>query len=165
MNVGTIARPRWRSTLVTVHLISTLALLGADLALLAVAISGLVGTDPVSVYPAAHVVAAWIVAPLAVTALATGFALAVTSSWGLATYWWIAIKLAITLVLVTLLLLVLIPGLAATTKLPSTLEFPQKLRFVIAPAFASLAVIANSVLGRYKPRWRFRTSEPHLAQE
>lgn len=152
------AAPTWRRVLVTAHLIMTVALLGADLALLALGVTGLHGADPNAVYPAAHEIAAWIVAPLAVGALGSGLVLALASSWGLVTYGWITFKLVATSVLMAVLLLVLVPALARATDAPAALTAAQRLKFVIGPAVASVVVLANSLLGRYKPRWRLRAT-------
>ena len=146
---------RSRRALVTFHLIATVALLGADLALLSLGITGLRGADPHAVYPAAHQIATWIVAPLAVVSLGSGVVLALVSSWGLVTYGWVTFKLVATSILLVVLLVVLVPALGGD---PAAFTSAQRLRFVIGPTVASFVILANSLLGRYKPRWRLRAA-------
>ena len=75
-------RAPWRTLLLTVHVAATVSLLGADLALLALGISGARGADPQTVYPAARLVGTWLAAPLALTSLATGLLQGVLTPWG-----------------------------------------------------------------------------------
>jgi hypothetical protein len=89
----------WRKLLLTLHVTATVSVLGADLVLLALGLSSLGGADPRTIYPAAQLVSAWLVAPLAVLSLGTGLLLSILTPWGLLRYWWVAIKLAITGVL------------------------------------------------------------------
>lgn len=84
---------RWRRPLLALHIVATVSLIGTDLVLIALGISGVRGADPETVYPAACVVEAWLVAPLVVLALGTGVLQAVRSGWGLVRHWWVAIKL------------------------------------------------------------------------
>jgi hypothetical protein len=141
----------------------TVALLGTDLVLLALGISGLRGAEPLTVYPAAHLVGAWLVAPLAIGALATGILLGILTPWGLTRHGWVTIKLTITTVLTTLVLLVLVPGLGQAADDAATgVSDPQRIRFAIAPAVASALLALNVVLAMYKPRSRLRKSEEQL---
>lgn len=89
----------WRKPLLAIHIVASVGVLGADLALLALGISGAQGAEPETVYPAMSLVGAWLIAPLAVLALGTGLLQAVLRGWGLARYWWVTIKLTITAVL------------------------------------------------------------------
>jgi hypothetical protein len=149
----------WRTALLTAHIGATVALLGADLSLLALGIAGSRGADPQTVYPAAHLLGSSLVAPLAVASLATGLLQGVLTQWGLVRYWWVTIKLAITVVLAGLLLLVLVPGLGrvaavATGPTPHLITDAQRLRLAVAPAAASALLALNIVLATFKPRWR-----------
>jgi hypothetical protein len=95
--------------LLTVHLLATVGVFGADLVLLTVGISALFGADVRSVYPPSHLIAEVVVQPLAIVSLATGVALGLLSGWGLVRFWWTAIKLAITAALTLVVLGVLVP--------------------------------------------------------
>lgn len=52
--------------LLILHVAVAVGLLGAALVLVALGLAGLRGADPRTVYPAAHLVDAWVVTPLAV---------------------------------------------------------------------------------------------------
>ena len=156
-----VLRPRQRMLLLTIHVTATVAVLGADLALLALGIAGLRGTDPRTVYPAAHLVGQWLAAPLAVASLASGVLLAATTTFKPFRHRWVTIKGSITVVLTGLLLAVLVPGLgragdAATATPPDPVTHTQQILFVLAPAGAAVLLAVNVALGMYKPRLRQR---------
>lgn len=144
------------------HVATSVGLVGADLALLTLGISGRSGTDPSTIYPAMRLVATAVIAPLAILALGSGLLLATRSGWGLLRYWWVTIKLAVTTTLTALVLLVVIPGLgraadAATGITPQTLlTDAQRLLYVLTPSIALTLLLLNVTLGIYKPRWRLR---------
>ena len=70
-----------RRVLVSVHLISAVGLLGADLALAGLGITCATDTAPaVEVYPAMSIVATWIMLPLGGLAIVSGLVLAWTQN-------------------------------------------------------------------------------------
>ena len=151
----------WRTALLTVHIVTSVGAIGAALVLLTFGIAGMNGADPRTVYPAAHLVEAWVIAPLAVLALGTGLAQALLLRWGLVRYWWVAIKLAITAVLTAVVFLVLEPSLAATAAAESLTD-AQRTRVALFPAVAIALLVVNVVLGLFKPPWRLQAgSTPH----
>ncbi len=153
---------RWRKALLAVHVATTVSVLGADLALLTLAVSGLLGSKPQAIYPAAHLLGARLLAPLAVGSLGTGLLLGVLTPWGLLKYWWVTIKLAITVVLTAAVLFVLVPRLgaaaaaAAVPAMKASTDSPRLL-LVIAPAVASTLLALSVVLAIFKPGWRLRS--------
>ncbi|MBO0892136.1 MAG: hypothetical protein J2P14_14550 [Acidothermales bacterium] len=152
-------RSRRHLALLTVHVASAVALLGTDLVLLALGVSGARGADPRTVYPAASLAASWLVAPLAFVALGTGVVQAVVRSWGLVRYWWTTVKLVTTAAFTLLVLFVLTPGLAdraAAAMDGAALTTAQRLPLAIVPAVAVAAIVVNIVLGLAKPRARLR---------
>jgi hypothetical protein len=151
---------RWRTGLLTVHIVTGVGAIGAALVLLTLGIAGVRGADPRNVYPAAHLVEAWVIAPLAVLALGSGVAMALLSRWGLVRYWWVAIKLTITAALTAVVFLVLEPSLAATAAAESLTD-AQRTRVALFPAIALALLVVNVVLGLSKPRWRLRRAIPH----
>jgi hypothetical protein len=164
MQSMTLSAP-WRKLLLTVHVVATVSVLGTDLVLLVLGLSSLSGADPRTIYPAAHLVGARLVAPLAVLSLGTGLLLGVLTPWGLFRYWWVTIKLAITAVLTSVVLFVLVPRLGAAADAisgpsPHLLTSAERLLLVIAPAVASTLLLLTVVLAIFKPGWRlrFRTS-------
>jgi hypothetical protein len=143
----------WRVALLTVHVVASVGAIGAALVLLTLGIAGVLGADPRTVYPAAHLVEAQVIAPLAVLALGSGLAQALLSRWGLVRYWWVAIKLTVTAVLTAVVFLVLEPSLAAMAAAESVTD-AQRTRVVLAPAGALALLVVNVVLGLSKPAWR-----------
>jgi hypothetical protein len=156
----TLAAP-WRKLLLTLHVAATVSVLGTDLVLLALGLSSLGGADLRTIFPAAHLVGAWLVAPLAVLSLSTGLLLGLLTPWGLFRYWWVTIKLAITTVLTGVVLFVLVPRLGAaadavTGPAPRVLTGAERLPLAIAPALASALLLLMVVLAIFKPGWRLR---------
>jgi hypothetical protein len=151
---------RWRTALLTVHIVTGVGAIGAALVLLTLGIAGVRGADPRTVYPAAHLVEAWVIAPLALLALGSGVALALLFRRGLVRYWWVAIKLTITAALTAVVFLVLEPSLAATAAAESLTD-AQRTRVALFPAIALALLVVNVVLGLSKPRWRLRRAIPH----
>jgi hypothetical protein len=154
--------PRRRKLLLTVHVSVAAGLIGADLALLTLAVSGWRGSDPASVYPAMSLVSRWVVAPLAVAALITGVLQAVLGPYGLLRYWWVTLKLSITLVLTGLVLFVVVPRLsgAADSALGAASEGltdVQRVVFVVVFSLAVASIALMAGLAVFKPRWRVRS--------
>ena len=78
---------------------TAVSVLGTDLVLLVLGISSVGGADPRTIYPAADLIATWLLAPLAILALGTGVMLGLITHWGLFRYWWVTIKLTLTAIL------------------------------------------------------------------
>lgn len=153
--------PSWRKLLLAVHIIVSVGLLGADAAVLMLCIAGARGSDPRTVYPAAHLIASALLVPLALLALATGLALGLLTPWGVVRYWWTTIKLALTVAGVVLGLLVLVPTLsvaadAATTVAGAPLPSADRLGLVRDATSASIVLILTVLLAVYKPFGRRR---------
>ncbi len=154
--------PQWRKPLLTLHVATAVSVLGTDLVLLVLGISSVRGADPQTIYPAAHLVATWVLAPLAALALGTGVLLGLLTQWGLLRYWWVTIKLTLTAILTGVILFVLVPRLglaahAATTPEPSPFTNAERLPLLVAPAAGVTLLILMVVLAIYKPGWRLRS--------
>ncbi len=152
--------PWQHKLLLTVHVTAAVSLVGTDLVLVALGVSGVRGADPRAVYPAAYLVEAWLVAPLVVVALGTGVLQAVLSSWGLVRYWWVTIKLVTTAVFTGLVVFLLVPKLAASAGAATAGEAftaAERLPLAIVPAFAVAVLALNVALGVYKPARRLRS--------
>jgi hypothetical protein len=149
-----------RKLLLTGHVAVSVSLLGTAVILLGLGVAGLRGADPRTVYPAAHLVAAWVIAPLAVLALGSGVLQAVLTGWGLRTHWWVTTKLAITASTAAVVIFLLEPRLAATSAAAmagDTFATAERLPLVIAPAIAAALLVLNVALGVYKPGRRQRS--------
>lgn len=153
----------WRKLLLSVHVAASVSVLGADLVLVVLGIASVGGADPVTIYPAASLIGSWLLAPLALTALATGLTLGLLTPWGLFTYWWVTIKLAIVTVLTGAVLFVLVPALGATADAvtgptPRLLSAGERLPLLIAPVTASTLLLVALALAIFKPGWQLRSS-------
>lgn len=153
--------PPWRELLLSVHVIVSVGLLGTDGAVLLLAVAGWRGADPLTVYPAAHLLGADLLAPLALLALATGLALGLLTPWGVLRHWWVALKLALNTAGAVLALLVLVPSLdaaARTADARAALPAGDGLQLVRAAGGASAVLVITVLLSTYKPFGRVR---PH----
>jgi len=169
VTVMTLPQP-WRNLLLSLHVAASVGVLGADLVLLIFGIAGIGGVDPLTIYPAARLTGAWVVAPLALVTLASGLALGLMTPWGLFEYWWVTIKLTIVLILTGAVLFVLVPSLGATAALVSgasaqPLSPGQGLPLLLAPAAASSLLVIALLLAIFKPGWRLRTQAGRLTAE
>jgi hypothetical protein len=154
--------PPWRKLLLTVHVATAVSVLGTDLVLLVLGISSVGGTNPQTIFPAAHLIATWLLAPLAVVALTTGVLLGLLTQWGLLRYWWVTIKLALTAILTGVIFFVLVPSLeasadAATGPDPSPFTVAERLPLAVAPAAGVTLLLLMVGLAIYKPPWRLRS--------
>lgn len=153
---------RWRRPLLAFHVAVAGAAIGAELVLLVLATSGVLGAEPAQVYPAMSVIGRWVLAPAAVAILVSGIALARRGKYGLTRYWWVTIKLAIATTLTTLAGLVLVPALgraadaAAELDAGSALPDGQPLALLIPTLVALPLLLLSLGLGVFKPRWRLR---------
>ncbi len=153
--------PQWRKPLLTLHVATAVSVLGTDLVLLVLGIASVTGAEPQTIYPAAHLVATWLLAPLAIVALGTGVLLGLLTQWGLLRYWWVTIKLGLTAILTAVILFVLVPRLGvavetATAPDPRPFTNAERLPLVAAPAAGVTLLILMVVLAIYKPSWRLR---------
>lgn len=147
--------PSARRALLSTHIVSAVGVLGVDAVVLALGVAGLSGADPRTVYPAMHLVAADLMAPLAVLALVSGVVLATMSHWGLFRHAWVTAKLIITALGTLAILAALVPGTgrAATVAVSGgTLGQRQELLYVLVPTVTVSLLVLNTVLGVYKPR-------------
>jgi hypothetical protein len=149
---GTLLSPPWRKALRTLHVISSVGLLGADSAILALVIAGWQRADPVIIYPAAHLLGLALIIPLALLSLATGLALGLLTPWGVLRHWWVLLKFLLTAGGTLLALFVLVPTLedaAATALAGRALADPFAL--VKDSGGACGVLIVTVVLSSYKP--------------
>ncbi|MDG4805537.1 hypothetical protein O7634_02035 [Micromonospora sp. WMMD1120] len=144
--------PPARKALLTLHLVTALGWLGADLALLTLGIAAQRGAvDPAVAYPAAALVGTVLFAPLSVLVWLIGVASSLLTPWGLVRYHWVLVKLVVTTVLVGLVLFLLTPNLRHAAELGSALPARDRADLVIAPAVSTTLMIVVTVLSTYKP--------------
>jgi hypothetical protein len=98
------AGPRFRKLLLTLHIITSMGLVGAVASFLALAIVGLsVGAGGPPVYPAMDLVTGYLIVPLALMSLAIGTFQSLVTPWGLIRHYWVVVKLILTLVVMVVL--------------------------------------------------------------
>ncbi|MGZ3715788.1 MAG: hypothetical protein ACXVA4_10240 [Ktedonobacterales bacterium] len=164
-------QPRWqlpplcRKLLLSAHIIVSVGLLGSDAAVLVLCIAGARGSDPRTVYPAAHLIATTLLVPLALLALATGLLQGLLTPWGIVRYWWVTIKLALTIAGIVLGSLVLVPTLSAATAASGTQPLPvDRLGLVKDASAASIVLIVTVLLAVYKPFGRLHDRLRHTTR-
>ena len=161
----TSSRPTgWRVALLTVHVVASVGAIGAALVLLTLGIAGVLGADPRTVYPAAHLVEAQVIAPLAVLALVSGLVQALLSRWGLIRYWWVAIKLALNIVLVALVPIALRPEVVDMAEQGRRFMDGMPAEFglgdlIFPPIVAPSAMLVAMILAVFKPWGPIRKRE------
>jgi hypothetical protein len=162
--------PRWRNLLLTTHIVVAVGVLGTDLVLLTLSVTGLVSGDPELVragYLAVGLLAEAVLLPLALAALLTGILLGLGTGWRLTRHWWVLTKLVLTIAVATAAVFVLRPALdraaAQALQLPLA-ELPAAgigrvgVAVTLAPVGALGVLVAIVTLAVFKPwgQTRFR---------
>ena len=160
-------RPPLRKFMLTVHVTTSVGLLGAVAAFLALALAGF-AADPETAhgaYLAMDLITTWVIVPLAVTALLIGIVESLGTRWGLVRHYWIVAKLALTLFAIIVLLLQLDTisylAQAPATALPDLTAARGTL--VLYSAGGLIVLLLPMALSIYKPRGRlppFRKPAP-----
>lgn len=139
-----------RRLFLTAHIITSVGLLGASMAVLVLAVLAATAPDPTNVhaaYVALRTLTSTVVPPLAVAGAATGVVLSVRGRWGLLVHWWIVAKIVLTLAVIAQGALVVRPLVAR--------EASAGWLVVLAVA-GQVMLVAATVLSVYKPGGRVR---------
>ena len=152
--------PNLRKFALTVHVASSVGLLGSIGAFLTLAIAGLNGQDTQIIraaYLAMDLVARFIIVPLAFASLLTGLIQSLGTPWGLFRHYWVFAKLLLTTFATTILLIKLrmigyAAHLAAETILPSAELSTVGMELSFHAAAGLLVLLVPAVLSVYKPR-------------
>ena len=154
------ARPQVRRLVLLWHVATSVGFLGAVVAFLVLAISGLLSPDGLQIraaYIAMETLTWACIVPLSLLSLATGVAISLLTPWGLFRHHWVVIKLAITVVATLLLLIHTQPvGHMAQVAADHPLLGPKdmsgaRLQLVVASGAAVVALLTTTVLSIYKP--------------
>jgi hypothetical protein len=154
------ASPGLRRLTLTAHVVSSVGWLGAIVAFLGLAVTGLVSDDAElvrGVYLVAEPITWFVIIPFAITSLLTGLVQSVVTTWGLVRHYWVLFKLVLTVVAVVVLLLYtqtvgsLADRAEVTTASLNHLRAPT---FVVHSSAALLLLLAATVLAVYKPPGR-----------
>ena len=164
-----------RKLILTLHIAASVGWVGAILAYLPLDIATSTSNDPQTLraaYVGMDLVARWVIAPLALAALATGIVISLTTPWGLFRHYWVVVSLVFTILSVLVLLVELqtIAHLRALATSPVTTEEELRALPSTLPHSIGGLVILSFVLALnvYKPRgltrygWKMQqeTSEP-----
>lgn len=148
--------PRWRKALLTVHIVTSVGWLGADLVLLTFGIAGLGGRDPAVVYPAAALVGTVVLAPLSLAVWLIGVASSLLTPWRLLRHRWVVVKFGLVTVMVVLVFWALLPGLQDAAALGAALPSRDRINLVVAPSVSTTLLVVATILSTYKPWGRTR---------
>jgi hypothetical protein len=151
--------PRLRKFALTLHVTSSVGLLGAIGAFLVLAVSGLTSQNVQTVravYPAMQLIARFVVVPLAFASLLTGFIQSLGTPWGLFQHYWVLVKLLLTAfaATITLLKIELIDDaarLATETALPRAGLREAGIQLAVHAVGGLLVLFVPVVLSIYKP--------------
>src|SRR5579859_1817827 len=152
--------PGLRKFVLTAHVISSVGWFGAVAAFLALAIAGLTSQDAQMVrasYRWMELTGWFVIVPLCLASLLTGFVSSLGTTWGLVRHYWVLLKLLMTIPS-TIVLLVhmqpisLLSGAAAKTTLFGADLSVLRIQMVVASGAALLVLLVATTLSVYKPR-------------
>jgi hypothetical protein len=141
------------------HVTSSVGLLGAIAAFLALAITGLTSQNAQMVrtaYPAMQLIARLVVVPLAFASLLTGLIQSLGTPWGLFRHYWVLVKLVLTVFAATVLLLK-IELIDDAARLATEVAWPHAdlretgMQLAVHAAGGLLVLLVPVVLSIYKP--------------
>ena len=155
-----IMPPYLRKFALTLHVTSSVGLLGSIAAFLALAIVGLTSADDQalrSAYPAMQLIARMVIVPLAFAALVTGLIQSLGTAWGLFQHYWVVVKLLLTIFATTILLIKMAliseaARLATEAILPRAELHAAGLQLVVHAAGGLCVLLLPLVLSIYKPQ-------------
>jgi hypothetical protein len=130
--------------------------IGAVVAYLALGVAAVTSPDTQTVRAAwtgMDVTGWWVIVPLAIAALLTGFVMSLGTHWGLLRHYWVLISLAVT-ILCTVVLVLHMPTVSAMAKLAQTVDGAELRALegdLFHPGVGLLVLFAITVLNVYKP--------------
>ena len=154
-----IMAPGLRKFALSIHVISSVGLLGAVASFLALAVAGLTSQNDQMVraaYQAMELIARFVILALALASLLTGLIQSMGTPWGLFRHYWVLVKFLLT-VFATIILLVKMEliGYAARLSAETTLSRADLraagCQLMIHAAGGLLVLLVPAVLSVYKP--------------
>ena len=155
MATGPVLPHRLRQTLVTLHIIVSVGLLGDSAGFLAVAILASNTTDPESIVELTKVLKMFSLVfgiPLSFASLITGVTLGLGTKWGVLRYPWVVAKLLLVVSVMAVGGFVIGPALTATLENGRDATAP----LVVAGVYDVVALTLATALSVFKPGKRFR---------
>jgi hypothetical protein len=152
--------PRLRQFALTLHVTSSVGLLGAIAAFLALAVTGVTNHDEQMVraaYMTMQLIARFVVVPLTFASLLTGLIQSLGTPWGLFGHYWVLIKLLLTVFAALILLLKMelinyAACLATETALSHADLREAGIQLVVHAAGGLLVLLVPVILSVYKPQ-------------
>jgi hypothetical protein len=157
--------PRVRKLGLTAHVIASVGWLGAVAGFLALALAGVTSEDPQLVrgaYLTMELIGWFVLVPLSIASLLTGFVQSVGTPWGLFRHYWVVAKLLINVVATGVLLIYMqtlgdLAGVARQATLSGAdLGLLRSPTAVVHAGLALLLLLTATALAVYKPRGRTR---------
>ncbi len=147
------------------HVIASVAWVGASLCLVVLGLTGLLAEDPLtrrSAYVALGAVAGTVALPVSLAAFASGVLIALGTRWRLFRHWWVLVSLIATGVMTAAVAFALTPMMRSTAARALTAPAnriaeavgPDAIAVVVAPSVAVVALSAVTALNVFKPRGR-----------
>lgn len=162
--------PRVRKFALTLHVIFSVGWLGAVLAYLPLAITGLTSVDAERVraaYLAMEQIGWFVIVPLCLASLLTGLVQSLGTEWGLFRHYWVIAKLILALIS-TLILMTHMPvvsrvaRMAAEKTLPIASPAVMRIQLIVHAAGGLLVLIAITALSVFKPWGRTPFGRPQI---
>jgi len=159
MNTSKIMTPQLRKLALTAHIIFSVGWLGAVVAYLALAITGLTHQDPQmarAVYLSMELIGWFVIVPFSLAALLTGLVQSLGTKWGLFQHYWILLKFLLTVGATTVLLQHMqavgrMSDIAAETTLSNADFRALRVQLVIHAVGGLLVLLAATTLSVFKP--------------
>ncbi|WP_431913697.1 hypothetical protein [Nonomuraea jabiensis] len=149
-------RPRIRKTVMVIHVIASVALVGEVWGLVVLNTAAALTKDAGLAHAAYRLMPALVFAggiPLSLIALISGITLGLTSHWGLFRYYWVAAKLVLLVAVICVGMFLFDPeGMAAAIVLPASRQWGQ----VAALGTQIAMLVTATTLSVLKPRRRLR---------
>lgn len=161
-------KPILRKAGLTIHLIFSVGWLGAVIAYLPLAFTGLTSADPEAVrgaYTAMEQIGWFVIVPLCIGSLVTGLYQSLTTEWGLFRHYWIVAKLVMTCIS-TVILLLHMPAVSRVAAMASQMTLPVvapgvlRTQLMVHAAGGLVVLIAMTAISVFKPWGRIRPTEP-----
>ncbi|TDD04554.1 hypothetical protein E1292_18855 [Nonomuraea deserti] len=155
-------RPPIRKTVLVIHIMVSVALLGEVWGLVVLNTAATLTNDPELAHAAYRLMPNLVFAggiPLSLTALVTGITLGLTSHWGLFRYYWVTLKLGLLVAVICVGMFLFDPeGMAAATEGGEAALASDQWSQTGALGAQIVMLIASTVLSVFKPRWKLRVT-------
>lgn len=158
--------PRTRKLLLTVHLVVSVGWIGAALAYLGLGVSAVISANVDTVraaWLAMELVGWWVIVPLALTALASGLVMSLSSGWGLFRHYWVVLSLILTVLAtgVTVLHMSDVSAAADAARAGDLASLAALGGDLFHPGIGVVVLLVVTVLNVYKPRGMTSVGRAH----